>query len=92
MGRNKQPRKARKEREMDPIKLVMERGMSTAMINVPVTDEDGAVLGKEQRLMPRPKGVVLGPVQTMVLAKYIMQLNAILETALADEDDEEVGR
>ena len=36
-----------------------------------------------------PKGVVLAPVQTMVLAKYILQMNQLLETALATEEDEE---
>lgn len=87
---NQDPRHPRKKREMDPIKLVMERGLNAEMRWVHIVDEDGKVVGKERQMTPAPKGLVLAPIQTMVLAKYIMQMNAILETALADdpEDDE----
>jgi hypothetical protein len=43
----------------------------------------------EEKGKLRPKGVVLAPVQTMVLAKYILQLNGLLNAALAEEEDED---
>lgn len=63
-AKSRQRDKARKPREMDPIKLVLNRGLAG-------------------------KGVVLAPVQTSVLAKYILQLNATLDMMLADEAEED---
>lgn len=41
-----------KRRELDPVKMVMDRGLAA-----------------------KPRGLVLGPVQVTVLAKYLIQLN-----------------
>lgn len=83
MGNNAKPR------ETDPIKLVLERGLNQEKRWTPILDEEGQPTGaKEKRMSTKPLGIVLGPVQTMVLAKYILQLNAVADMALADAEEE----
>jgi len=89
MPKSETPRKARKPREKDPVKLVTSRGLNMEERWQPITDENGNKLGKEKVMTVAPKGVVLAPVQTMMLASYIQQLHATLELALADDDEDD---
>ena len=90
---SEKPRKNMKPRDKDPITLVLERGLRTQEGRVPILDEDGTQQGFEMGKVARPVGVVLGPIQTLVLANAIVgmhrkieQLDAILAEALKDED------
>lgn len=83
-------RKRRVERERDPVKLVMARGLNTELRRQPVLDDDGNPTGTYDMVpMLRPKGVVLQPVQAMALAQYIAKLNYLLELATAEKDEPE---
>jgi len=91
---NKRKGKRQRKREMDPIKLVMERGLNQEQRPTTITDEDG----NEQEAVEvklRPRGVVLLPMQTLVLANYINALNQRIQTLegvidmMQGEDDEE---
>ena len=84
----KRRNKKRKPAEQDPIKLLMARGLNVENRRQPILDEEGKATGTyEIKQAYVPKGVILRPVQTMVLAKYIQQLNQMLEMALADDSD-----
>lgn len=92
MGESHKPRKQRKQREMNPIKLVMDRG--TNVEERWQRQEDGT---KVKVPTAWPKGVVLGPIQTLTLATFIQtqdqtiqQLESIIEEyeQEADEADE----
>lgn len=95
MAESEKPRKARKMREMNPVKLVLDRGTNMEKRWQPVRDEDGNVVGKEKVPTLTPKGVVLGPMQTMVLAGFINQTQRTIQTLegiidqLEQEDDDD---
>ena len=87
MGKNKKPRKERKPREMNPVALVMTRGLNTTTKK----QADGSHAEQAD-----PRGVVLAPVQTMVLAAFIQEqtktigkLNAIIEMMQEEDQDED---
>ena len=75
MGESQKPRKAMKQREMNPIKLVMDRGLHT--VTKYRENEDGDT---EEYVEAKPKGLVLAPVQTMVLAGFINEQTRRIQT------------
>ena len=77
-------KKRRKQREKDPVTLVLQHGMAQEM-RWSERDEDGK---REQRMVSAPKGVVLGPVQAYVLAQYIQKLNYLLQIATQEEPED----
>lgn len=68
-------KKQRKVREKDPVKLVMAHGGAFKMV--------------DDKPVPAPKGVVLGPVQAFALAQYIQKLNYLLQLATEGQQDED---
>lgn len=58
--------KPRKVREMNPVKLVLDRGLHT--ITKPDVDEEG---NDASVTIASPQGVVLGPFQAQALAAFI---------------------
>lgn len=90
-----------KPRDKDPVKLVMERGSNVIIKKAPVVDDNGVQQKDEDGLpmftmtaVPKPMGVVLAPVQTMLLAGYIQtrqkQIDALTELLRMYEMDEDI--
>jgi len=93
-GRQHFTSKKRKKakREKDPLKLIMERGlhMEERWQQSREVDEDGQVTEKRERVLQMaPKGVVLAPIQTMMLASFLQQQQQTIEMLLADDDDDD---
>ena len=68
-----------KKREKDPVKLVLQRGLHAVLKK----GEDGQEIAELQ-----PKGVVLAPVQTMILASFIQTQKQTIDLLLAEDKDD----